>query len=1020
MGQFTAFFKKLFDSSDWPPRWHCGQWTEFHGWLYIISDLLIWSAYFTIPVVIIRFISKKQDIRFTRLYFMFAAFILACGATHFLDALAFWIPVYRLNALARFITGVVSWATVFYLVKYLPFVFSLKSQKELEIEIGQRKKAEEKFRGLLEAAPDAMVITNENGEIVLVNRQTETMFGYTKEELIGRKVEILIPARFHSRHVVDRISYFENPKVRTMGAGLELFAKRKDGSQIPVEISLSPLVTEDGTLVSASIRDITLRKISEENLSKAKKDYQLLVSSIKDYAIIMLDKEGHIASWNSGAEYIKGYKAEEIIGKPMEVFYTSEEIENGEPERNLQLALEKGNYETEGWRVRKDGSEFFANIVFTSLIDEEGKLYGYAKVTKDITEKRKAEESIRFLASIANSIQDPVISSDNEYFITQWNEAAEELFEWKTGEVIGKKANELLKVSYTNDTRAQILKSLNENDFWQGEVIYHTKSGKPINALATASHLKDEKGNINGNLILIRDITKRKQAEQALSKLNEELEQRVQERTKAVEDTLKEKNIILESIGDAFFAVDKDWMVTYWNRIAEQDLQVLKEQIIGKNLWDIFTESIDSLSYTKYHQALAQNQMVHFEDYYPFLNKWYEISAYPSVSGLSVYFKDVTERKKMQDSLIEREEQLEMFIEHSPASLAMLDKHMMYIAASQRWINDFGLDGQALIGKSHYEIFPEIPQRWKEIHQRCLNGAIEKNDEDLFIREDGSRNWIRWEVRPWHRASGEIGGIIIFSEEITERKNAEEKIRNLNIELEEKVISRTEQLRKTNEELEAFTYSVSHDLRAPLRGIIGFTTILEEDYASKLDDEARRITNVIKSNTIKMGQLIDDLLDFSRMGKQQIIKAKIDTASLLKDVVRELTTQYMVHNEISWDIRDLLPMDADMNTMRQVWINLISNAIKYSGNKKKPHIEIGSYEKDGQHVFYVQDNGAGFDEQYNQKLFQVFQRLHTEEEFEGTGVGLALVEKIVSKHGGKVWAKGRENVGACFSFSLPA
>jgi len=122
------FFKKLFDSSDWPPRWHCGQWTD-HGWLYIISDLLIWSAYFTIPVVIIRFISKKQDIRFTRLYFMFAAFILACGATHFLDALAFWIPVYRLNALARFITGVVSWATVFYLVKYLPFVFSLKSQK---------------------------------------------------------------------------------------------------------------------------------------------------------------------------------------------------------------------------------------------------------------------------------------------------------------------------------------------------------------------------------------------------------------------------------------------------------------------------------------------------------------------------------------------------------------------------------------------------------------------------------------------------------------------------------------------------------------------------------------------------------------------------------------------------------------------------------------------------------------------------------------------------------------------------
>src|SRR6185437_12969686 len=154
MQQVVDFFKGLFDTSLWPPRWHCGQWSSFHGWLYIVSDLLIWAAYFTIPIVILRYISKKQGIKFLRLYFLFAAFILACGATHLLDAIAFWIPLYRLNALVLFITGVISWVTVFYLIKNLPLLFSMQSQKALESEIELRKRSEEKFKGLLEAAPD--------------------------------------------------------------------------------------------------------------------------------------------------------------------------------------------------------------------------------------------------------------------------------------------------------------------------------------------------------------------------------------------------------------------------------------------------------------------------------------------------------------------------------------------------------------------------------------------------------------------------------------------------------------------------------------------------------------------------------------------------------------------------------------------------------------------------------------------------------------------------------------------------
>ena len=222
-------------------------------------------------------------------------------------------------------------------------------------------------------------------------------------------------------------------------------------------------------------------------------------------------------------------------------------------------------------------------------------------------------------------------------------------------------------------------------------------------------------------------------------------------------------------------------------------------------------------------------------------------------------------------------------------------------------------------------------------------------------------------------------------------------------------------LTKLNSELEAFSYSVSHDLRAPLRGIIGFATILEEDYGKKLDDEARRIISVIKANTSKMGQLIDGLLGFSRMGRHEMIKTNIDTNGMVRNVIHELD----MNSNIELVVHSLPGIKADINTIKQVWVNLISNAIKYTGKVPYPGIEIGSFTREGQIIFFVKDNGVGFDNKYKDKLFKVFQRLHGPDEFEGTGIGLALVEKIISRHGGKVWAEASINKGACFYFSLP-
>jgi signal transduction histidine kinase len=245
-----------------------------------------------------------------------------------------------------------------------------------------------------------------------------------------------------------------------------------------------------------------------------------------------------------------------------------------------------------------------------------------------------------------------------------------------------------------------------------------------------------------------------------------------------------------------------------------------------------------------------------------------------------------------------------------------------------------------------------------------------------------------------------------------------EQIYHMWHDLDNKVKERTSQLESVNKELEAFSYSISHDLRTPLRAISGYSIMLKEDYEEKLDAEGKRIINNIITNVKMMGQLIDDLLSFSRLGKKELVRTHVDMQQLATTVVDDLL-QHEPANKYSVHIGLLPPVEADQVMIRQVLINLVSNAIKYSSKKTDPEIEIGYKVEAGKVIYYVKDNGAGFDMAYVNKLFGVFQRLHSQEEFEGTGVGLALVKRIINKHKGEVWAEGFENIGATFYLSLP-
>ncbi len=243
---------------------------------------------------------------------------------------------------------------------------------------------------------------------------------------------------------------------------------------------------------------------------------------------------------------------------------------------------------------------------------------------------------------------------------------------------------------------------------------------------------------------------------------------------------------------------------------------------------------------------------------------------------------------------------------------------------------------------------------------------------------------------------------------------SENIIRTLNKELQQSIA----EVSHANKELEAFSYSVSHDLRAPLRAIDGFTEILLREYSTKLDDEGKRICSIITGNSKKMGQLIDELLALSRLGRAEMHFSPINMKTLVNGVYLELTTPEM-RQRINFHLDDLKKAPGDPILIRQVWMNLIANAIKFSSHRERPVISVLCREEEDQVVYCVQDNGAGFNMQYAGKLFGVFQRLHSEKEFEGTGVGLAIVQRIVHRHGGKIWAEGEVDKGAAFFFSLP-
>lgn len=347
----------------------------------------------------------------------------------------------------------------------------------------------------------------------------------------------------------------------------------------------------------------------------------------------------------------------------------------------------------------------------------------------------------------------------------------------------------------------------------------------------------------------------------------------------------------------------------------------------------------------------------------------------------------------------------------------MLDREARITYCNDYLLRLTGWRHEEVIGRSWLELF--IPPETVGLKERLATLLTDqpegRHGEAMILTRAGERRLIRWNNSVLRSAAGDVIGTASIGEDITERKRIEQEIRDLNASLEQRVAERTAQLAAVNKELESFTYSVSHDLRAPIRAIDGFGRILQEDYAERLDAEGRRLLDVVRANSKQMGQLIDDLLAFSKLGRQEPAKSSVDMAALVREVIAGLNGAALPRIETL----GMPPAAADRALLKQVWLNLVDNAIKYSGKRQDARIEIGGRQEAGENLYWVRDNGVGFDMRYAAKLFGVFQRLHGANDFPGTGVGLAIVQRVVSRHGGRVWAEARPDEGACFYFTLP-
>jgi len=881
------FLKALFTSGGFQPHGFCYQWNTGLVWLNVLSDLLITLAYFAIPIILIQFIRKRKDLPFNWMFALFGVFIVACGTTHLMEVWNLWHAQYWLAGAIKATTAAASIPTAVLLARIMPQAIELPSTGQwkeanvaLEKEVQERRAlevnlriSEAKYREqaeLLDITHDAILVCNLRNEIVLWNKASETLYGWRKEEIEGKPLHELLQTIFpipltEINVVVLEKGYWEG----------ELLHRRRDGTVLTISSRWAVRRDESGNPIAIlkSNRDITRQKREQEKFRK-------LLEAAPD-AMVIVDREGKIQLVNSQTEKVFGYLKEELLGRPVEVLVPKRFHERHGSHRTKYSGTPSRREMGAGLDLfgqRKDGTEFPVEISLSPLETEDGVLISSA--IRDVTERKKAEEKFRGLLQAA---PDAMVIVNQEGVIVLTNSQTEKLFGYSSEELLNKKVEMLLPERFQRkhpSYRDQFFGDAKIRPMGAGiELFARRKDGTEFPVEISLSPLETPEGTLVSSAI--RDVSERRRISEAL----EASEERLQMALDAAQLGVWDLDLTNDS---AFRSLRHDQIFGYESLQAEWGAEIAERHIVPED-------------------------RAHFR------------ASFAEALKTSEFFMECRINRK---------------VEPSPS-----------------WI--------------------------------CAQGHVYRDPAGKPIR---------------------MMGVV---SDTTERKQAVEELERHRQEL-----SRTNsELAAANKELEAFSYSVSHDLRSPLRSIDGFSQALLEDYSEKLDDEGKKHLQRVRVATQRMGELIDDILNLSRVTRASMRLERVNVSDVAGEVILKLQ-ESQPERRVEVHIEEGLEVNADSRLLKILLENLLGNAWKFTSKLPSAHIELAKTNEKGASAFFVRDDGAGFDPAYADRLFGAFQRLHAMSEFPGTGIGLATVQRIVHRHGGRVWAESSVGQGATFYFTL--
>jgi PAS domain S-box-containing protein len=894
----------------------------------------------------------------------------------------------------------------------------------------ERERQEAQLRSFFDGSMDVLCSIDSEGRFINVSAAAEKTWGYKPAELVGKKYMDLVSPDDHPATMAIAESIMTGIPV----TDFQNHYTHKNGDM--VSMTWSARWDAEAQVIYAVARDCTEKlKAQKAVLGERKR----IMDMFRDapVSMCMVKGENHIFEM-ANLHFRNRVEIQDIIGRPaQEVLPQIEEqgllklldtcYHTGEPYAAREMLLKKDNHRT------GQSEDLYVNVLLQPMYDPEGRVEGIGyfavHVTEQVLARKKIEESYEKLkaaeslqSSILNSLPAQVALLDSEGNIIAvnqtWKDFAKEIKLGSKNHGLGE--NYIAASASAVDSDQDIGKKMadgikaviegSEKSFFIEYRCDSATEKRWFLARVAPTVYGDERGAV----IIHSNVTDRKLAD---------------EKIKASEANLA---AIIENADAHIYSLDREFRFITFNSVIRDSMRAYYGIEIkpGDKVYG-FLEKIDpaeALEWQRvYTEALSGYPVRFVKDYSrPGLPYYLNFSINPifengSIIGLSCFARDITEIKNTQKQLEKANRELTNIfnnIDNVIYSVDMKSFKLVNISSACERIygykpEEFYEDQELWNKLIHPDDMPIIQEQLA-----LLQSGKDVHNQYRVITANGSILWIENSVIPTIGEDGRLERLDGISRDITERKRAEDKIIELNENLEKRILERTAALNDAIKELEAFNYTVSHDLQSPLRVISGFSKIILDDYGDKMDDTGRQYLNYISENTVKMSQLIKDLLAFARVGEVALTRQQTE----MRPIVDAIITQAKMETPdlaAVFTIGDLGHSYCDETLITQVWENLINNAVKYSRKNRSPLIEIGTKTVNGKAAYYVKDNGAGFDMRHADRLFGVFKRLHTNKEFEGSGVGLATVHRIMAKHGGEIWADAKIGEGATFYFTLP-